>query len=150
MTRLSPHAAFWLTIVRIYLGAFWFVHGLEKLLGGKAPALPAWYHGTHQVVPILAALEVVVGLLLVFGLFTRFSAFVALLLAAGFFVTKGNYLSYAGMMNTSGALIILAVITFALAADFGVDGIRRALRERQAARVPERVEATPVDVQWPT
>ena len=115
MTRLSPHAAFWLTIARIYLGAFWFVHGLEKLLGGKSPALPAWYHGTHQVLPILSAIEVLAGLLLVFGLFTRFSAFVALALAAGFFVTKGNYLSYAGSMNSSGALVLLALNAFASA-----------------------------------
>lgn len=149
MTRLSPHAAFWLTIVRIYLGAFWLVRGLEKLVGGKSVTLPAWYHGTHQILPILAAVEVIAGLFLVFGLFTRLSAFVVLLLAAGFYVSKGSYLSYAGIMNTSGALIILALVTFWLAADFGIDGIRRAVRERQAARPTERVDATPVDVQWP-
>lgn len=159
MNRLSPHAAFWLSIARIYLGAFWLVHGLFKLLGGAPLLVPAWYHGVlarpllanvHTIAPIVAAVEALVGVLLVFGLFTRFSAFIALTLAAGFFLTKGNYTAYTGMADSSGALIVLALVTFALSADYGVDGIARALREKRKTHVNEtRVVGTPVDVKWP-
>lgn len=158
MTRLSPHAAFWLTLVRIYLGAYWLVHGLSRLLGGAPATFPAWYHGTiahvllqnaHTIVPIVSALEVFAGVMLVFGLFTRFSSLLAFGLAAGFFLTKGNYTTYAGLANNSGALMMLSLLTFALAADFGVDGMRRYFRERQTVRPAERVEATPVDIAWP-
>lgn len=157
MTRLSPHAAFWLTIVRIYVGVFWLIHGLAKLAGGKPVYLPSWYHGllvssahqyAHSYFQIVAAAEVLVGVLLIFGLFTRAAAFVALLLAAGFLLTKGGYTSYEGIAGTAPALIVMSLVTFALAADFGLDGIRRYARERQSVRV-ERVEATPVDVKWP-
>lgn len=158
MNRLSPHAAFWLTVVRIYLGVFWLVHGLSKLAGGAPAVIPSWYHGmlvhiivqnAHTLLPIVAAVEVAAGALLVFGLFTRLSAFVALVLAVGFMLTKGDYMSYSGVLNTSGSLVVLALLTFATAADFGVDGIRRAIRERQGSGGTERVQATPVDVKWP-
>lgn len=157
MTRLSPHAAFWLTIVRIYVGVFWLIHGLSKLIGGKAAYLPSWYHGpflhlaqqyAHSYFQIVAASEVVVGFLLIFGLFTRLGAFAALILATGFLLTKGGYSSYEGIAGTAPALLVMSLVTFMLAADFGVDGIARYVRERQRTRV-ERVEATPVDVPWP-
>lgn len=157
MTRLSAHAAFWLTIARIYLGFYWLAHGLGKLLGVPA-AIPNWYHGplsrlvtqnAHTGLPVLAAAEVLVGVLLIFGLFTRAAAFAAAVFAAGFLLTKGTYVtSYAAPAGSAGAVLMLALVTFALAADFGVDGIRRYVRERQSSG-PERVEATPVDIKWP-
>lgn len=159
MTRLSAHAAFWLTIARIYLGLYWLAHGLWKLLGGLPATIPAWYHGplaplvarnAHVAMPALAAAEVLVGVLLVFGLFTRAAALAAAVFAAGFFLTKGTYVtSYAAFAGSASAVLMLALVTFALSADFGVDGIRRYVRERQTTRA-QRVEATPVDnIKWP-
>ncbi|MDP9017127.1 MAG: DoxX family protein [Candidatus Eremiobacteraeota bacterium] len=156
--RLSPHAAFWLTIVRIYLGAVWLLHGLAKLLGGATAAFPTWYHGVlardvmhnaHTLVPVLGAAEVLVGVLLIFGLFTRASAFGSLVLALGFVLTKGSYLTYSGLAGGSSALIVLSLVTLALAADFGVDGIARHVRQRKVKMPKEHVEATPVDIAWP-
>lgn len=157
MTSLSPHAAFWLTIVRIYLGAYWLVHGLGKLLGAPS-TVPGWYHGplaalvvqnAHSALPVLAAAEVLAGVLLVFGLFTRLAALGAIVFAAGFLLTKGTYVTnYAELAGGAASVLMLAVLTFALSADFGIDGIRRYARQRQVMRV-ERVEATPVDITWP-
>lgn len=158
MTRLSAHAAFWLTIARIYLGFYWLSHGLWKLIGGVPASIPAWYHGplalliarnAHNAMPVLAAAEVLAGVLLIFGLFTRAAAFAAALFAAGFLFTKGSYAaSYAALAGSATSVLVLALVTFALAADFGVDGIRRYVRERKTGE-PERVEATPVDIKWP-
>ncbi|GAC1389885.1 MAG: hypothetical protein NVSMB31_06280 [Vulcanimicrobiaceae bacterium] len=158
ITRLSPHAAFWLTIVRIYVGVVWLLHGLAKLLGGAPAAFPSWYHGVlarevlpnaHTIVPALGALEALIGVLLIFGLFTRASAFVSLVLAVGFVLTKGSYFPYDGLLGGASSLVLLSLITFALAADFGVDGVARYIRERKSAAPKEHVEATPVDVVWP-
>ncbi|MDQ6929856.1 MAG: DoxX family membrane protein [Candidatus Eremiobacteraeota bacterium] len=158
MNRLPAHAAFWLTVARIYLGAYWLLTGLGKLIGGRTIAIPPWYHGplahtvlinAHTAVPIVAALEVLTGILLIFGLFIRVGALGAFLLAAGFFLTKGGYSSYASVLGSSATLMVLALVTFMLAADFGVDGVRRAVRERHAVRATEHLEATPVDIQWP-
>lgn len=158
MTRLPAHAAFWLTILRIYLGGYWVVHGLSKLLGGAPAAEPAWYHGplaallaqnAHSALPVLAAAEVLAGVLLIFGLFTRAAAFAAICFAAGFLLTKGTYVTnYAELAGGAASVLMLAVLTFALSGDFGVDGIRRYVRQRQEMRL-ERVEATPVDITWP-
>lgn len=158
MNRLPVHAAFWLTIARIYLGAYWLLSGAGKLAGGRTVGVPAWYHGplahvvsmnAHTAVPIIAAVEVLTGTLLIFGLFTRIGAFAAFVLAAGFFLTKGGYASYSSVLGASATLMMLALVTFMLAADFGVDGVRRAVRERHGARPTEHIEATPVDVTWP-
>lgn len=142
----------------MYLGFYWIVHGLEKLVAGTTTVLPAWYHGplapvlrlnAHTTFPILAAAEVLVGFLLFFGLFTRLAAAAAAVFAAGFMLTKGVYaMQYTAFAGGSAAVLVLALATAALSADFGVDGIRRYARER-AQKKPERVEATPVDVRWP-
>ena len=158
MTRLPAHAALWLTIVRIYVGAYWLAHGLSKLLAGVPAAEPSWYHGplaallaqnAHTALPVLAAAEVLAGVLLVFGLFTRLAAFAAIVFAEGFLLTKGTYVTnYLELAGGAASVLMLAVLTFALSADFGVDGIRRYVRQRQEMRL-ERVEATPVDITWP-
>ena len=142
----------------MYLGFYWIVHGLQKLVAGAPAVFPAWYHGplapvlrlnAHSAFPILAAAEVLVGFLLFFGLFTRFAACAAALLAAGFMLTKGvNAMQYTAFAGGSAAILVMALATAALSADFGVDGIRRYARERTQNK-PERVEATPVDVRWP-
>jgi uncharacterized membrane protein YphA (DoxX/SURF4 family) len=157
MNRLPPNAAFWLTVGRVYLGAYWLIHGLAKLLNHAQLTIPPWYHGMlagslaqnmRYAEPAVAIAESVVGLLLILGLFTRLSAFAALALGAGFFLTKGAYMDYAAFAGSAAAITVLAVITFALSPGAGLDGLGAYARARSARRV-ERVRATPVNVQWP-
>jgi len=157
MNPLSPNAAFWLAIARVYLGAYWLIHGVSKLLNHGQLTIPPWYHGMlagplaqnlRVAEPAVAIAEAIVGSLLILGLFTRLSALAAIALAAGFFLTKGAYPDYTAFAGNTAAITVLALLTFALASDFGLDGLGRYARERSSRRV-QRVQATPVDVRWP-
>ncbi|MCF6389099.1 DoxX family protein [Mycobacterium sp. MBM] len=76
-TKLSQFAPVVLSIVRIVFGLLFTLHGTQKLLGfpsampsGTVPmgTWPYWYAGV---------LELVLGLLILTGLFTRIAAFIA-------------------------------------------------------------------------
>ncbi len=73
LSRFSPHL---LALLRIFAGLLFLSHGLVKLFGFPAGAQPGQ-------VPLLglmgagAVIELVTGLLLVLGLFTRPAAFLA-------------------------------------------------------------------------
>ena len=153
MNPLSPNAAFWLAIARVYLGAYWLIHGVSKLLNHGQLTIPPWYHGMlagplaqnlRVAEPAVAIAEVIVGSLLILGLFTRLSALAAIALAAGF-LTKGAYPDYTAFAGNTAAITVLALLTFALASDFGLSFDKLRMTRRRV----QRVQATPVDVRWP-
>ena len=145
MTRQSVHAAFWLTVLRMYLGVFWLLHGVNKLIapGGAAGSTlhatlvrwPMLAPYTNELIPIIAALEVAVGGLLIVGLLTRLAAFGSLLLAVGYFIVKGAFLNYGGYAGAASAIAVASLVTLAVASDFGVDSLRRYARQRRTRRV---------------
>lgn len=70
---LTPHAPKILGITRILLGIMFASHGAQKVLGmfgGTPPGAPAW------VIWGAGTIELVGGILLALGLFTRFVAFI--------------------------------------------------------------------------
>jgi len=76
-TKLSPFAPVVLSVFRIVVGLLFTLHGTQKLFGfpsasasGTVPVgtWPYWYAGV---------LELVLGLLILTGLFTRIAAFIA-------------------------------------------------------------------------
>jgi putative oxidoreductase len=62
-----------LSLLRVVAGFLFFCHGAQKILG--------WFGGHHGKLPAMAqaagAIELVAGLLILFGLFTRIAAFIA-------------------------------------------------------------------------
>jgi len=157
MNRLSPNASLWLTLGRVYLGAYWLIHGLSKLLNHSRLRIPPPYHGAlaapisqnlRWTEPTIAIAETLIGLLLILGLMTRVSALGAALLGAGFILTKGGYIDYTVLATSAMAVTVLALIVCALAPGLGVDHLSRYARERSMQRT-QRVRATPVDVVWP-
>jgi len=76
-TKLSPFAPVVLSVFRIVVGLLFTLHGTQKLFGFPSAAAsgtvpvgtwPYWYAGV---------LELVLGLLILTGLFTRIAAFIA-------------------------------------------------------------------------
>ncbi|HYH06810.1 MAG TPA: DoxX family protein [Thermoanaerobaculia bacterium] len=71
--KLTPHAPKILGIFRILAGIMFACHGAQKTLGmfgGMPPGAPAW------IVWGAGTIELVGGILLALGLFTRFVAFI--------------------------------------------------------------------------
>ncbi len=157
MNRLSPNASLWLTLGRVYLGGYWLIHGLSKLLNHSALRIPTSYHGAlagpiaqnlRWTEPTIAVGETLIGVLLILGLMTRISALGAAALGAGFLLMKGGYADYTVLATSAAAVTVLALVICACAPGLGVDHLSRYVRERSAQRV-QRVRATPVDVAWP-
>lgn len=71
-TLLSPHLERVYALLRIVAGFLFSIHGMQKLfgvLGGKRPGTPQMWAG--------GVIELVCGLLILIGLFTHLSAFLA-------------------------------------------------------------------------
>ena len=147
----------WLTLGRVFLGAYWLIHGLSKLLNHATLRIAPSYHGMlagpiaqnlRWSEPAIAIAETLVGVLLILGLMTRLSALGAAALGAGFLLTKGGYGDYMILATSGAAVTVLALLICALAPGLGIDHLSRFARERSPQRV-QRVRATPVDVRWP-
>jgi putative oxidoreductase len=65
-----------LSILRIVVGLLFLEHGTQKLFHFPPPDHPMAGHGLPPLVTVAAWLELIGGLLLVLGLFTRLVAFV--------------------------------------------------------------------------
>lgn len=80
MTWLSRFEQPLLSILRIVVGLLFLEHGTQKMLG--FPAMPAaMAHaippGAMPILTVAGGLELVLGALIVLGLFTRLAAFIA-------------------------------------------------------------------------
>ncbi|HEX8653953.1 MAG TPA: DoxX family protein [Allosphingosinicella sp.] len=76
LDRLPPWTPYALAALRIIAGLLFLAHGLVKMFGFPEGAQPG-QQALFTFVGIGGAIEVVTGILIVLGLFTRFAAFIA-------------------------------------------------------------------------
>jgi len=152
-----------LALVRMLTGAMWIAHALPKFLDGASfmppngmmPKLVAHgvQHGSHPfagffanvVTPNMALFselvrlgELLTGIALLLGLFTRLGGLVGIVLPIMYLAAKGPFLSYETLATADFSVIVLSAINLVLPTGrvFGFD----ALIGRRPARVP-RVQA---------
>ena len=73
---LAPYEPYLLAILRVVAGALFLAHGLVKLIGFPPDAAPG-LQPLASLFGVAAVIEVVTGILIVLGLFTRTAAFIA-------------------------------------------------------------------------
>lgn len=76
MNSLSRHAPTALAVLRIVVALLFIAHGTQKLFGFPASSFPMGEGGLPPMMLIAALLELVGGLLILVGFFTRPVAFV--------------------------------------------------------------------------
>ena len=72
-TRLNPHAPIVLSLFRIFFGLLFLCHGASLLFGWPADTVAA----TGSLVWLSGLIELITGILITLGLFTRPAAFIA-------------------------------------------------------------------------
>jgi putative oxidoreductase len=72
-TRLNPHAPIVLSLFRIFFGLLFLCHGTSLLFGSPAATVA----DTGSLVWISGLIELITGILISLGLFTRPAAFIA-------------------------------------------------------------------------
>jgi putative oxidoreductase len=72
-TRLNPHAPIVLSLFRIFFGLLFLCHGTSLLFGRPADTVAA----TGSLVWLSGLIELITGILITLGLFTRPAAFIA-------------------------------------------------------------------------
>lgn len=159
----APTYARWLAVIRIATGAAWIAHALPKFLDSASFMPPngsiaqlvskGAVHGSHAFAPFLANVvtpnmalfaelvrlgELLTGVALLLGLFTRLGGLVGVLLPIVYLGAKGPLLSYETLATADFATIVLSAINVVLPTGrvFGID----ALLGRSRARIP-RVQA---------
>ena len=166
----SSTYAFWLAIFRIYTGAFWLMHGIPKFTHGQDFMPPGgmmngflnsaithtsgpyqWFL-SYIVLPnasIFAEFvrlgEVVTGLLLFLGLFTRLGAVIGILLSLNYMTASGD-LSHLSVMlsGLNSAALMLSLINLVLPTGrvLGIDGL---LARSRGSATPAADKAVFVD-----
>ena len=149
----SENTARWLAVVRIYAGAFWLIHGIPKFMGtGFLNFLPTMVQKLAQdatgpyhtfmvttVVPhadviaqLMRAGEVLVGISLLLGLFTRVGAIGGMFLAANYMLAKGAFGTLDGWASLDGAAFAISFFNLVLptAAVWGIDAMLPRRRRR--------------------
>lgn len=153
----------WLALGRIVTGAMWIAHALPKFLD-SATFLPpngaitqmvskGAQHGSHAFVAFFANVvtpnialfaelvrlgELLTGIALLLGLFTRLGALVGIFLPIMYLAAKGPFLSYETLATPDFSILVLSAANLVLPTGrvLGID----ALLGRQRSRV-ERVHA---------
>lgn len=146
----SSTYAFWMALFRIYAGAFWLMHGIPKFTqaatfmppGGMMQAFlntavthtsgPYQWFLTSIVLPNASLFaefvrlgEVVTGLLLFFGFFTRAGALIGIALSLNYLSAKGGLAHLSVWSGLDAAALALAAINLVLPTGlfFGIDGL---------------------------
>lgn len=171
--RMASHWTYagWFTILRLYAGAFWLVHGLSKFLNGAAFMPPSgympqlvqkgimsqtgFYHDflLNVVTPnmnLFAELvrlgEVLVGCSLILGVFTRFGGFIGCFLALNYMAANLEFSSWTTIGSLDAVAFMLSFLMLVVPAG-RVVGVDAMLVRRPAVRkdviVPELVEEPP-------
>ncbi len=157
----------WLAVVRALTGAIWLVHAAPKFINAPAFLPPAGIFATYlqngiaktagpyhnfmlNVVQPNAAIfaqlvrfgEVLVGISLVLGLFSRLGAFFGVLLPLNYMAARGALWTVNGWGSIDACLALLSAISLVLPTGRvgGIDGLRAASRRPVvvAEMVPER------------
>ncbi len=159
----------WLALVRILTGTIWLIHAVPKFLKSSAFLPPTGIFPTYlqngiaktagpyhdflvNVVapnaPVFAQLvrfgELLVGISLFLGLFSRFGAFFGIVLPLDYMAARGVLGTVSGWGSIDGCLALLSAISLVLPTGriAGIDGFRtRRAPRRQVVRaevVPER------------
>jgi uncharacterized membrane protein YphA (DoxX/SURF4 family) len=157
----SRYYANWLAVIRIFTGIFWLVHGVPKFLNGDRFLPPSgfivdmvnhslqgntgFYHAflagvVQPNIMLFAQLtragEVLVGISLLLGLFTRLGGAGGIFLALNYMGAQGEFAS----INTLGSLDIAALVLSAISLIFptgrvfGLDAV--ITKNRKIAEMP--------------
>jgi len=139
----------WLALLRIYTGAFWFVHGASKIasgtfagpngmmaniVAGMASKTSGPYHDflvnvvlTHATLfgQLVQWGEALTGVSLVLGLLTRLGGIVGTFLALNYWVAKGAFGSPTDYTGLEIVAVVLSIIHAVLPTGrvFGLDGV---------------------------
>ena len=143
----------WLAVIRLYCGAFWLIHGIPKFMNNDfltflpsmtqklAASSTGPYHTfmVTTVVPhadviaqLMRAGEVLVGISLVLGLFTRAGAIGGMFLALNYILAKGAFATLDAWASLDGAAFALSSINLVVptAATWSLDAMLRRGRRR--------------------
>ena len=170
--KLASHWSYaaWFSVLRIYTGLFWLVHGIPKFLSpdkfmppngfmpkmvqDAASSQAGPYHDflVNVVIPninIFAELqrlgEVLTGLALLFGLLTRLGGLVGCFLALNYMAAQGEFSHLTTLGSLDGAAFMLSFMMLVVPAGrvFGVDALMA--RPRTVAASGPRVTPEFVD-----
>jgi uncharacterized membrane protein YphA (DoxX/SURF4 family) len=159
--RMPSHWTYaaWVTLLRVYAGVFWIVHGVPKFLNGPAFMPPKGYfaealsralpmhHGAYHVflanvvapnAYLFAELtrlgEVLTGCALLLGVFTRFGGLVGCFLAANYFMINGEFGNWRNLGSLEATAFVLSFMFLAIPAG-RVAGVDALLYRRPLATV---------------
>lgn len=162
----------WLGLVRILTGAIWLTHALPKFIKSGAFLPPNGVFATYLqngiaktagpyhdflvnvVVPnaaIFAQLvrfgELLVGISLVLGLFSRFGAFFGIVLPLNYMAARGALGSVSNWGSIDACLALLSAISLVLPTNriAGFDGLRGQRAPRRQVITAEVVPERPLD-----
>ncbi|HTU70489.1 MAG TPA: TQO small subunit DoxD [Candidatus Baltobacteraceae bacterium] len=156
----SSTYAFWLSLLRIYAGAFWLMHGIPKFLNSQDFMPPngmmveflntqiSHVSGPYQSFLIHVVLpnasffaelvrlgEVVTGALLLLGFYTRLGGLIGILLALNYISAKGGLAHLSVWSGLDSTALVLSAVNLVLPTGrmLGVDGILARLRHHRKA-----------------
>jgi len=162
----------WLALVRILTGIIWLIHGIPKFLHGDAFLPPNGFFTSYlqqgiastsgpyhdfmvDVISPNAAVfaelvrfgEVLVGVALFLGLFTRLGGFFGILLPLNYMAVRGAIGTLSGWGSPDASLALLSAISLVLPTGrvAGVDGFLHRRSARRTTVVAEVVPERPLD-----
>jgi uncharacterized membrane protein YphA (DoxX/SURF4 family) len=115
-----------LVLLRIYLGVIFLVAAWPKFRGYFTPELTGFLEKVslengHMLAAVVMWGELLVGVTMVLGLFTRFSAAVALVLTVNSMLAKGAWFWTPSSSDAAFAVISLALLIGAAGRTLGLD-----------------------------
>ena len=168
----SRSYAGWLALVRILTGVIWLLHAIPKFLNGAAFLPPEGFFTTYlqrgiattagpyhdflvNVIQPNAAIfaelvrfgELLVGISLVLGLFSRIGGFFGIVLTIDYMAGRGALGTLNGWGSLDAALALLSALSLVLPTGLvaGFDGLRAPRVRRRTVIVPEVVPERPLD-----
>jgi uncharacterized membrane protein YphA (DoxX/SURF4 family) len=162
--------ATWFTVLRLYAGAFWFTHGIQKFLDSSAYMPPSgympqvvqkgivaqsgFYHDflLNVVTPNITTFaelvrlgEVLVGCSLLLGIFTRFGGLVGCFLALNYMGVNNEFTSWTTIGTLDAVAFMLSFVMLAVPAGrvAGVDAMLGRRPVRKDVVIPEMVDEPP-------
>lgn len=172
MLPSSRTYAGWLAIIRVLTGVIWLIHGVPKFLHGDRFLPPNGFFGNYlqqgiattvgpyhdfmvSIIQPNAAIfaqlvrfgEVLVGISLVLGLFTRFGGFFGIVLPLNYMAVRGAISTLSGWGSPDASLALLSAISLVLPTGrvAGADGLRRRRVPARPKVIAEVVPERPLD-----